>query len=406
MDINERREALRARVRKKLDGEEEIPEEDDDLVVQEHEITMSTTQNEDLVLIDDKNGLLTLASSLIFIGSVLGIITGLLLLQGNPTDLLGNTLEVDDVIDVRGIVLESESGDSMEGVTIELLEIGGNTVLQTASTNSYGYYEFENVAPEKHIIRVTLEGYKSVERTIVATNVNQDAFTMTTGEGTVIEDETISSTGWTLENAVALSTGIAHHNSGQLKEAERIYRDILKVANTHPIALTLLAKLSFTNGKYNEVKKILPIVLKHYPEYMKAHVLAGDYYSQVNEYDIAGKAYRRAILLYPSQAATIIALGNLIQSNSLQDDKLLSILLCLYRKASIIEPASIPALNNLAAIYLKLKEPYEALQTLDSVFEVDPHNIRSLAYKTVALMGADEQSKVDYLVGFLSLIHI
>ena len=155
MDINERRDALRARVRKKLDGEEEIPGEDDDLVVQEHEITMSTTQNEDLLLIDDKSGLLTLASSLIFIGSVLGIITGLLLLQGNPTDLLGNTLEVDDVIDVRGIVLESESGDSMEDVTIELLEIGSNTVLQTASTNSYGYYEFQNVAPEKHIIRVT-----------------------------------------------------------------------------------------------------------------------------------------------------------------------------------------------------------------------------------------------------------
>ena len=209
MDINERRDALRARVRKKLDGEEEIPGEDDDLVVQEHEITMSTTQNEDLLLIDDKSGLLTLASSLIFIGSVLGIITGLLLLQGNPTDLLGNTLEVDDVIDVRGIVLESESGDSMEDVTIELLEIGSNTVLQTASTNSYGYYEFQNVAPEKHIIRVTLEGYNSVERTIIATNVNQDAFTMTPGEGTVTEDETISSTGWTLENAVALSTGIA-----------------------------------------------------------------------------------------------------------------------------------------------------------------------------------------------------
>ena len=208
MDINERRDALRARVRKKLDGVDEIPEEDE-LVVQEQEITMSTTQNEDILFIEDKNGLLALASSLIFIGSVLGIITGLLLLQGNPTDLLGNTLEVDDVIDIRGIVLESESGDSIEGVTIELLEIGGNTILQTATTNSYGYYEFENIVPEQHIIRVTLDGYKSVERTISATNVNQDAFTLTPGEGLVQEDETTSSSGWTLENAVALSTGIA-----------------------------------------------------------------------------------------------------------------------------------------------------------------------------------------------------
>jgi|TARA_B100001094_G_scaffold143245_1_gene138808 hypothetical protein len=207
MDINERRDALRERVRKKLEGEEENPVED--LIVQEEEITMSTTQNEDLLFLEDKNGLLALASSLIFIGSVLGIITGLLLLQGNPTDLLGNTLEVDDVIDVRGIVLESESGDAIAEVTIELLEIDSKTVLQTASTNSYGYYEFENVMPEPHIIRVTLEGYKSVERTISATNVNQNAFTLTAGEGIVEEDETTSSSGWTLENAVALSTGIA-----------------------------------------------------------------------------------------------------------------------------------------------------------------------------------------------------
>ena len=208
MDINERRDALRARVRKKLDGEDEIPEEEE-LVVQEQEIIMSTTQNEELLFLEDKNGLLTLASSLIFIGSVLGIITGLLLLQGNPTDLLGNTLEVDDVVDVRGIVLESESGDSIEGVTIELLDLDSKTVLQTANTNSYGYYEFKNVVPEPRILRVTLEGYKTVERTISATNVNQDAFTLTTGEGIVVEDETTSSSGWTLENAVALSTGIA-----------------------------------------------------------------------------------------------------------------------------------------------------------------------------------------------------
>ena len=208
MDINERRDALRARVRKKLDGEDEIHEEEE-LVVQEQEIIMSTTQNEELLFLEDKNGLLTLASSLILIGSVLGIITGLLLLQGNPTDLLGNTLEVDDVIDVRGIVLESESGDSIEGVTIELLDVDSKTVLQTANTNSYGYYEFENIAPEPHILRVTLEGYKTVERTISATNVNQDAFTLATGEGVVVEDETTSSSGCTLENAVALSTGIA-----------------------------------------------------------------------------------------------------------------------------------------------------------------------------------------------------
>tara|TARA_Y100000994_G_scaffold235561_1_gene225345 strand:- start:42 stop:167 length:126 start_codon:yes stop_codon:yes gene_type:complete len=40
MDINERREALRARVRKKISGQEE----EEELVVQETEIVASTTE--------------------------------------------------------------------------------------------------------------------------------------------------------------------------------------------------------------------------------------------------------------------------------------------------------------------------------------------------------------------------
>ncbi|MEC7273510.1 MAG: hypothetical protein VXV85_07670, partial [Candidatus Thermoplasmatota archaeon] len=102
MDINERREALRARVRQQLHPQ---PEEEEELVVQASEITNSTTEGEELLLIEEQNGILALASSLIFIGSVLGIITGLLLLQGNPSELLDQSAG-EDVIDVYGIVLE------------------------------------------------------------------------------------------------------------------------------------------------------------------------------------------------------------------------------------------------------------------------------------------------------------
>ena len=206
MDINERREALRARVRNKLLGEEEEPEE---LVVQASEVQAATTEGEDLLLIDDSNGLLALASSLIFIGSVLGIITGLLLLQGNPAELLNNTLESDDDVDVYGIVLEAASGDSMEGVQIQLIEEeSGNLILET-QTNSYGYYSFENVPSESHILRVSMDSYMTVERTFTPDSATQPPFTLTEGNGTVEEDFRQSNSGWSLENAVALSTGIA-----------------------------------------------------------------------------------------------------------------------------------------------------------------------------------------------------
>ncbi len=207
MDINERREALRARVREKLSGEDNTEEEE--LIVQDTDVQAATTQGDDLLLIEETNGLLTLASSLIFIGSILGIITGLLLLQGNPAELLNNSLGQDGVVDVYGIVLEGESGESIEGVQIELIEVDTGNVLQTTETNSYGYYQFENVVTSSHVLRVSLDTYFTVERTFTPDTATQAPFTLSKGNGTVEEDFTQTNSGWSLENAIALSTGIA-----------------------------------------------------------------------------------------------------------------------------------------------------------------------------------------------------
>ena len=201
-----------------------------------------------------------------------------------------------------------------------------------------------------------------------------------------------------------LKIAISNHNKGHLKEAGKLYRDILKVAKKHPIALTLLAKISLSNGRYEEVKKALSIILKNYPGYMKAQILAGEYYSQIDQPYIASDSYKRAILLSPNQAEPMIALGNLNQRGAEPDETVLDMVLRRYRQASIVEPTSIPALNNLAAIYLKLKHPAKALETLDLVFRLDPKNIRSLGYKTIALMGIDEVSEVECLVGFGNLV--
>ena len=59
-----------------------------------------------------------------------------------------------------------------------------------------------------------------------------------------------------------LQTAISNHNKGNLREAEKLYRKILKVASKHPIALTLLAKILLSNGIYEEVEKALSIILK------------------------------------------------------------------------------------------------------------------------------------------------
>ena len=207
MDINERRDALRARVRQQLNPEHE--EEEEELVVQESEIVSSTREGEELLMIEEQNGVLALASSLIFIGSVLGIITGLLLLQGNPAELLDNSSGNEGAIDVYGIVLEAESGEAVEGVMVELINVQTNEPIQTVETNSYGYYEFQNVAIKEHLLRVSLENYSTIERTFAPDSATQVPFTLTEGNEIIKQDMTLSSSGWSLQNAVALSTGIA-----------------------------------------------------------------------------------------------------------------------------------------------------------------------------------------------------
>ena len=206
MDINERRDALRARVRQQLNPE---PEEEEELVVQASEIISSTRAGEELLLIEEQNGVLALASSLIFIGSVLGIITGLLLLQGNPAELLDNSAGSEGAIDIYGIVLEAESGEAMEGVSVELIDPETNGILQVVETNSYGYYELQNVVIEEHVLRVALVNYSTIERTFAPDRATQVPFTLTKGNEIIKEDMTLSNSGWSLQNAVALSTGIA-----------------------------------------------------------------------------------------------------------------------------------------------------------------------------------------------------
>ena len=144
-----------------------------------------------LLLIEEQNGILALASSLIFIGSVLGIITGLLLLQGNPSELLDQSAG-EDVIDVYGIVLEAETGEAIEGVYVDLINAQTKESIQKVETNSYGYYEFQNVVSKEHVLRVTLENYSTIERTFAPDSATQAPFTLSKGNELLEEDLTLS----------------------------------------------------------------------------------------------------------------------------------------------------------------------------------------------------------------------
>ena len=220
-EMDERRAALRLRVQSQLEASQAATESrkqaaSEELVVHSSELeravekaTVKFQEKIDELDQSDRSRILTLAASLILIGSIFGMATGALILNGNPDELLNSTLfETTDTVDVTGLAVEAVDGNGVENVTIQLLRFGTDEVIGETLTDSYGYFNFKQVITQATTMKVISDGYVTVERDFIPEEAGVRPITMTPGEGERYENHIIDNGGWTLESAVALSTAI------------------------------------------------------------------------------------------------------------------------------------------------------------------------------------------------------
>ena len=205
--FDERRAALRERVQNQLENNEQksLDHETDSTSLEEAQIVVKPMIELDY---DDRERLRMIVAILVLIGSILGVVSGGILLQGNPDDLLNSTIFKEaDTVDLTGQVLTVD-GVTLENATIELYEENSVVVIQSKTSDENGYFQFYNVKPEIMKIRVVISDYQSVERTLRAENGLIAPFTMIEGNSSsIIQENTVGSEGgWSLEAAVALST--------------------------------------------------------------------------------------------------------------------------------------------------------------------------------------------------------
>lgn len=206
--FDERRAALRQRVQYQLENNEQnILDEQSDVLPFEDEQEIVVKPMIDLDY-DDRERLRMIVAILVLVGSILGVVSGGILLQGNPDELLNSTIFNEaETVDLTGQILTVD-GVTLENATIELYEEKNVVVIQSTSSDQNGYFQFYNVKPEIMEIRVVISGYQSVERTLRAENGLIAPFTMVEGNSSsIIQENTVGSEGgWSLEAAVALST--------------------------------------------------------------------------------------------------------------------------------------------------------------------------------------------------------
>ena len=206
--FEERRAALRQRVQLQLDNSE--PDSNNS-----SESVSAPDNNREIIvkpMIDldynEQEKLRMIVALLVLAGSILGIISGGILLQGNPDELLNSSLfrEV-ETVDITGQILNVD-GVTLQNATIELFEENTVVVMVSTTSDENGYFQFEDIKPEVMKLRVIMDGYYTVDREFMAENGLVKPITMKEGDTSIIiRDDTLGSEGgWSLEAAVALST--------------------------------------------------------------------------------------------------------------------------------------------------------------------------------------------------------
>ena len=210
--------ALRSRVNEQLAAAEDAEEEMEEMeVIEEIVVRTSKGSGSRIQRIKHRRDIAaetsftrTIAMWCIIAGSILGLVTGALLLSGNPSDILSSSLfDSPEHSSVSGHALKAESGEAVEGVRITLMSGDGKTELFTTTTDSHGFYRFENVKVDLMVMIAEKDGYITIERIFSPDLGGEDPLTMKPGEGIVEEGSADDILESNLEGVVALTSAIA-----------------------------------------------------------------------------------------------------------------------------------------------------------------------------------------------------
>ena len=147
-----------------------------------------------------------IASALVMIGALMGILSGTLILQGNPSGLLNSSFfSSTDSLDIHGLVLD-EDGSPVVNVSIELVDPDSESTIKSSMSDENGRYAIDAVLVKEYELHVTKQGYQTVILSFKPEPIGISPITMIAGEGERTKDELSQTDGWSMENAVALAT--------------------------------------------------------------------------------------------------------------------------------------------------------------------------------------------------------
>jgi tetratricopeptide (TPR) repeat protein len=185
-----------------------------------------------------------------------------------------------------------------------------------------------------------------------------------------------------------LRRATAHHQRGQLHEAEALYRQVLQVQPGNFDALHLCGVLMHQRGDAAEALKLIARALKTNARSAAAHSNYGTVLAAVERHDEALASYERAIKLKPDFAGAYNNRGNTLRALKRAQDAFES-----FERAVAAQPDYAEAINNRGNALFDLGRNEDALASYDRALTLQPDYADALVNRgkcLIALKRGDE----------------
>ncbi|HEX8522259.1 MAG TPA: tetratricopeptide repeat protein [Tepidisphaeraceae bacterium] len=194
----------------------------------------------------------------------------------------------------------------------------------------------------------------------------------------------------TLEQA--LQQAVKHHQSGQLEQAEKLYRLILEQAPDEPAVLHLLGLLVAQRGDLDEGLRLVRRAIELLPDVAEFHANLAQMLQARGALHEAIASYRRASELKPDGAEAIFNLALLLQSQGQTQEAEEA-----YKRGLLLTPNA-RAHNNLGAIYSSRGELGAAEESYRRAVALNPRHAlaQSNLAGVLALQGRMKEAAEAY----------
>ena len=164
-----------------------------------------------------------------------------------------------------------------------------------------------------------------------------------------------------------LQTALQHHQRGDLKKAELLYRRILKTNPRNSDALNLLGVIAYQEGKRDVAVDLISRAIAINPHVPDYHNNLGLALKESGRLEAAVSSFREAVRLRPDDAKTHNNLGL-----TLRDQGCLSEAISSYLEALRLNPGYEAARNNLGAALMDRGRLKEAIACFKEVLHCQP----------------------------------